>query len=239
MFTNSRIIVALDGLDSTRAVDLIAGLRSHVWGFKFNDLLYSDRLPQLVDQAGSSGLFFDFKLHDIPNTVANTMRRVCERFKPQLVTVHASGGPTMLRAAVETAREVRGGDTKVLAVTVLTSLDKATCREIYGTTPQERVQMLAESAAGAGCDGIVCSPNELPVLNDLPLLRIVPGIRPEWYQAEVATGARQDDQARIATPAAAIQAGASALVIGRPIVKANDPVSAARLTARELADAAG
>ncbi|MGE3853167.1 MAG: orotidine-5'-phosphate decarboxylase [Planctomycetota bacterium] len=229
------LIIALDGLDVSRAEALIRLLTPHVWGFKFNDALHDRELDTLYAAAGDEArLFIDCKLHDIPNTVANTIRRICARRIPQLITVHASGGPAMMSAAVRAADEASNGRTAVLAVTVLTSLDDETCRAVYGALPPGQVSTLAQIAALSGCHGMVCSPHELNIARRVGLRAVVPGIRPAWYQDHDGNGHRGDDQSRVATARSAMADGATSLVIGRPIVHAPDPLHAVQRTLDEI-----
>jgi orotidine-5'-phosphate decarboxylase len=163
-------------------------------------------------------LFLDLKFHDIPNTVAGAVRGILP-LAPEFTTVHASGGLAMMKAAVEAAN----GRTKILAVTMLTSLSEADLPSLgLAGAVSDQVKRLADLAQQAGVDGLVCSPHEVADLRaqlgaDFAL--VVPGIRP--------IGAAGDDQARIMTPIEALQAGASRLVIGRPITAAADPKAAA------------
>ncbi len=231
-FESNPLIVALDGIDVQAATELIQALRGRVWGFKLNDLLHDRNLQRLLDDAGDDvRFFFDCKLHDIPNTVANTVQRICDRRAPDLLTVHASGGPKMLETAVAAAQEVTGDVTGVLSVTVLTSLDAGVCQRVFNADPATRVESLARSAKEAGCFGMVCSPLELPVARRLGIRAVVPGVRPEWWVRAHPGG---DDQARVATAGDAIAGGATALVIGRPIVRANDPAQAVADTLAEI-----
>lgn len=226
----SPIIVALDNLDSARAHELITALNPLVWGFKLNDMFYDYASRDLLLRQGVR-FFLDSKLHDIPNTVGNSVRRICENYRPELITVHASGGRAMLEAAVASAPAVR---TRILAVTVLTSISVEQCRATYGREPAAQVPLFAREAAEAGCWGVVCSTLELPLLGDVGVRKVVPGIRPLWWQAEHADRGI-DDHARAAGPKAALDAGADLLVIGRPIAEAPDPVEAVKRTIAEVA----
>jgi orotidine-5'-phosphate decarboxylase len=159
-------------------------------------------------------VFLDLKAHDIPRTVAATCREARAR-GARMLTVHACGGPTMVGAAKEAA-----GDLQVIAVTVLTHLSAGEAQQISGRLPTEWALELAAMALDAGADGVVCAAHELGALRSLGGVRVVPGVRP--------TGAVADDQTRVATPREALAAGADWLVIGRPIVAAEDPAAAAR-----------
>ena len=234
MKTESRVIVALDGLEVEQALGLAKRLSGLVWGFKANDLLDGDVAPKiLIERLSEHGkVFVDIKAHDIPNTVAN---RVAKHAKhgAHLVTVHASGGKKMLEAAVKAFNDHKREDALgILAVTVLTSLDRSECLEIYGGRPSEEVNLLAKHAASAGAWGIVCSPQELEIVRAYTNLKFVtPGIR----LAE--TGVQ--DQVRVDTPANAIRDGAELIVVGRPIVQAADPVQAATIFNQLVAGALG
>ena len=170
------------------------------------------------------GLFLDLKLHDIPNTVAGAARSVA-RLKPRFLTVHASGGAAMVRAAVEAAPEVT-----IAAVTVLTSLDLAALGSVgLAGPPLDAVRRLAALAVGAGAGALVCSPQEVAAVRaevGPGVVLITPGVRP--------AGADIQDQARVATPQSALDDGADLLVIGRPITAAADPGAAAATIAAGL-----
>jgi orotidine-5'-phosphate decarboxylase len=176
-------------------------------------------------------VFLDLKLYDIPNTVAGAVRSVCES-GAEMLTLHASGGPAMLRAAAEAAAECEHPP-QLLAVTVLTSMDAEQLAVIgIGRSPGEQVMRLAEIAAEAGITGLVASSQEAASLRHAfpGATLVIPGIRP--------AGAELADQKRVATPAAALAAGASYLVVGRPITQASDPVAAARAILDEMHQAA-
>jgi orotidine-5'-phosphate decarboxylase len=183
--------------------------------------------PQAVRAAAALGrpVFLDLKLHDIPNTVEGAARSAAAT-GASLLTVHASGGPRMVEAAVRGA----GGKARILAVTVLTSLGDEELGAIGLSGPVERaVVRLARLAVGAGAAGLVCSPLEVAAVRAEvgpgPLL-VVPGVRPP--------GSAAGDQARVATPAEAVRAGADVLVLGRPLRQAADPAAAARAIAAGL-----
>ena len=251
------IIVALDGLKSDQAAGLIDKIGDRVWGYKFNDLLHDPNIlfiRRMVKDAGAK-IMIDAKLHDIPNTVENTVRRMCERkeLAPDFITVHASGGAEMVRAAKKPIAEMfELGDHRpqILAVTVLTSLDDEDVKTIYRKSrATKQVELFVELVCGEDmADGVVCSAKELgylccmvPFSPEDPCLlhaldrhlnfKVVPGIRPEWYTAE---NPPKDDQKRVATPASAARDGATHLVIGRPIVRADDPLDAVLRTLLEL-----
>lgn len=213
------IIVAMDGMTLKDAQMMADKLSRWVWGFKFNDLFF-ERGMEIGADFEQKAFMIDAKFHDIPNTVRNVTKKLAG-WGAEIVTVHASGGKVMIEAAVE---NLPG---KVAAVTVLTSLDEKACRHIYNVGPTIKVHTLAQDAMKAGASYIVCSPLELETLGGIDLPKIVPGIRPLWYQ-------EKDDQARKMTPTEAMEAGARFLVMGRPILRADDPVEAAQRTLEEI-----
>jgi orotidine-5'-phosphate decarboxylase len=204
--------------------------------FKVGSQLFTAEGPRAVTKLADLGfdIFLDLKFHDIPNTVAHAVAAAVRLPRVRLMTLHASGGLAMMRAA----REAAGAGAKknrpaLLAVTVLTSFDDPSLREIgMEGSLGSRVVALARLARTAGMDGVVCSALEAPaVRRELgPEFKIlVPGVRP----ASAAT----DDQSRVATPGDAVHAGADYLVVGRPITAAADPRAAARAIAAEIAGA--
>ncbi|GAA3975557.1 orotidine-5'-phosphate decarboxylase [Thermobifida alba] len=214
------IAVAIDAPDIETAARWAAAVAPHVSTLKVGLELYLRYGPEVVETVrGARGveLFLDLKLHDIPATVAGAARAVA-RLGPAFLTVHASGGADMIRAAVEAAP-----DTRIAAVTVLTSLDEAALDTVGVRGPaSDAVRRLAVLAVGAGARALVCSPHEVAALRSEvgpEVTLITPGVRP--------AGADQGDQARVATPEAALAAGADLLVIGRPITRAPDPGAAA------------
>lgn len=217
-----RLIVALDFPDAAPALDLAGRLAEHVRWFKVGLELYLAEGNTILHELRQRGfsVFLDLKLHDIPNTVARAVRSVAET-GAELLTVHATGGPAMLAAAAEAAQAVPHGP-KLLAVTVLTSMDRAQLSAIgVAGPPADQVLRLAEMASAAGITGFVASAEEVAALRrKFPSATLViPGIRP--------AGADSGDQKRTATPAAALAAGADYLVVGRPITQAADPATAA------------
>ena len=236
MKPTDRIFVALDTTDIDRAVRLAESLRGYVGGMKIGKAFFSALGPEGVGKIAEKGmpLFLDLKFHDIPNTVADAMK-VASGMRPFMLNVHASGGPRMMRAAARAARLAAesGGFEKplVVGVTVLTSLgeDDLKLVGINGPVIDQAVK-LAVLAKASNLDGVVCSAREVMTLrgacgSDFKL--VVPGIRPDWATVE-------DDQKRVVTPAEAVALGADYLVIGRPIIDADDPVAAARRIAGEL-----
>jgi orotidine-5'-phosphate decarboxylase len=222
-----RICAALDFASWSNAEPFARSVAPHVGLLKVGLELFAAEGPPVVRAAAALGrpVFLDLKLHDIPNTVEGAARSAAAS-GAALLTVHASGGAEMVRAAVRGA----GGKVRILAVTVLTSLDGAALEAIgLAGPPEAAVVRLARLAVDAGAGGIVCSPHEVAAVRaavgPAPLL-VVPGVRP--------AGAAHGDQARVATPADAVRAGADVIVVGRPLRDANDPVAAAIAIAAEL-----
>lgn len=232
----SPVYVALDTTDVAQAAALATSLKGLVAGVKLGLEFFTYCGPRGVEAIADLGLplFLDLKLHDIPNTVAGAMRGIA-KLAPRLATIHASGGSAMMKAAADAAREgaakANRPATKVLAVTVLTSLDQQAMTEVgFGGSVLDQVKRLAELAQKAGVDGLVCSPHEVETVRNLvgpDMTLVVPGIRPAWAEA--------GDQKRFMTPKDALRAGADLLVIGRPITGATSPADAARRIAEELA----
>lgn len=227
-----RLIAALDVADTQQAVALARTLVGQVGLVKLGLEFFVAQGPSGVRAVADAGLpvFLDLKLHDIPNTVAGAVRSVLP-LAPAMLTLHAGGGRAMLAAAREAADRAGTGRPMLLAVTVLTSLGVGALAETgVASGPVQQVLRLARLAAEAGMDGVVCSPGEVaPIRAALgdQLALVVPGIRP--------AGSDPGDQARIATPADAVAAGADWLVIGRPITQATDAAGAARAIAGSLA----
>ncbi len=227
MTSPAPIAVALDAPDLETAARWAGLVTPHVSTVKVGLELYLRYGPGVVASIrGASGvrIFLDLKLHDIPATVAGAARAVA-RLRPDLLTVHAAGGWEVVRAAVDGAP-----DTAVAAVTVLTSLTQADLDRIgLAGSMSDVVRRLAVLAVDAGARGLVCSPQEVAAVRaevGPGILLITPGIRP--------AGSSADDQARTATPEAALRAGADLLVIGRPITAAPDPGAAAAAIAAPL-----
>ncbi|GAA1019540.1 orotidine-5'-phosphate decarboxylase [Acrocarpospora pleiomorpha] len=218
--TPAPIAVALDAPDLETAARWASLVTPHVSTVKVGLELYLRYGPDvLATVRGASGvrIFLDLKLHDIPNTVAGAARAVA-RLKPAILTVHATGGPAMIQAAVEAAPQ-----TQIAAVTLLTSLSEADLARTGIQGPAgDAVRRLAALAVGAGAQALVCSPREVAAVRaevGPGVTLITPGVRP--------AGADTQDQARVATPEAAIADGADLLVIGRPITGSPDPGAAA------------
>jgi orotidine-5'-phosphate decarboxylase len=227
MDASQRICAALDFPSWEKAEPFARAIAPAVGMLKVGLELFAAEGPPVVRAAAALGrpVFLDLKLHDIPNTVEGAARSAAGS-GAALLTVHASGGAEMVRAAVRGA----AGRVRILAVTVLTSLD-ADALEAIGLAgpPEGAVVRLARLAVAAGAGGLVCSPHEVravrAAVGPAPLL-VVPGVRPP--------GAAKGDQARVATPAEAVAAGADVVVLGRPLRDAADPVSAARAIAASL-----
>jgi orotidine-5'-phosphate decarboxylase len=225
---NEKLIVALDVDTAEKALKLVRELHTVAGMFKVGSQLFTSSGPQIVRDiiALDAKVFLDLKFHDIPHQVAGAARSAAE-LGVSLFTIHASGGSEMMRRAVESVEVVaqRGGvRSKVLAISVLTSIDATILSQIGVTsTPEESVLRLVRLAESSRVDGVVASPNEIKSIRSAvpgsDFLVVTPGIRPASNESE--------DQKRVATPAAAIAAGASYLVVGRPITGAPDPLAAA------------
>jgi orotidine-5'-phosphate decarboxylase len=228
MNTRDRLIVALDVPQRDAARGLVDRLAGHVGLFKVGSQAFTAAGPELVREIVGRGekVFLDLKFHDIPNTVAGAVASAT-RLGVSLVDVHGLGGRAMMEAAVG-ALPAMG--TRLLAVTILTSHDEETLGEIgVNGSMAESVRRLAQLAKEAGVDGVVASPHEVALVREAcgsDFLIVTPGIRP--------AGAALGDQARAATPAAALAAGADYLVVGRPITEAADPAAAADAIVREM-----
>ncbi len=229
---HERILVALDYDNAEDAVRLTRALAGKVGGVKVGLELVNasgfDIFSRLTD-AGATRIFYDAKFHDIPNTVAGAVRAAAKR-GVWMVNVHAGGGSAMLNAATDAAHS---GDhvPLLIGVTVLTSIDEATLNadlRVPGTVAAQ-VTHLATLCQNAGLDGVVASPLELAAIRAAcgpDFLTVIPGVRP--------AGSATHDQARVATPGAAVASGATYLVVGRAITGAVDPVGAAEAIAREI-----
>ncbi|HEX3662930.1 MAG TPA: orotidine-5'-phosphate decarboxylase [Acidobacteriaceae bacterium] len=227
---DARLIVALDFPLAESALALADRIEGQVRWLKVGLELYCAEGPGLVRELRRRGfsVFLDLKLHDIPNTVAGAVRSAAAT-GAELLTLHAAGGPAMLRAAADAAASL-SNPPQLLAVTVLTSMDQAQLTAIgVGAAPADQVRRLAAVAADAGITGLVASAEEVATLRGLypQATLVIPGIRP--------AGAAIGDQKRVATPAAALADGASYLVIGRPITQAADPVAATQAILAEMA----
>ena len=234
MPARDKLIVALDVSSAEAGARVADQLRGRVGMFKVGLENFSAEGPVLPRYLVAQGdkVFLDLKLHDIPNTVRAAARQAAQ-LGVSMFNLHASGGRKMMEAAVEGAREGLAGRPLVLGVTVLTSLSGGDLAELgIADSPEDAVVRLALLAKQAGLDGVVASPREITALRKAlgpEFVIVTPGIRP------AAAGA--DDQVRIATPSSAIQAGASYIVVGRPITEAADPVAAANAIVAEMESA--
>ena len=231
------IVFPLDLPTYDQAMFYVDLLQKHVGLFKVGLELFIGQGPSVLNSIRDSGgdkIFLDLKLHDIPATVKRAFL-AASAYRPQFITVHCDEGGKFLKRVAEN----NPGDTKILAVTVLTSLNHSKLKEIgyadrYIENPSALVLLKARMAREAGCHGIVCSGHEVATVkrelgNDL--IVVTPGIRPEWGFVD------QDDQERIVTPKIAVKRGADYIVVGRPIRDAKDPVEAAKRVAEEIGSA--
>ncbi|MEW5878619.1 MAG: orotidine-5'-phosphate decarboxylase [Acidobacteriota bacterium] len=229
-----KLVVALDTADRREAQELVRALSGSVGVFKVGLEAFTALGPDFVSWLVERGekVFLDLKLHDIPNTVERAAF-ACARLGVSMFNVHAAGGRPMMEAARAGAEAGTPPGQKpplVLAVTVLTSLDEETLRELnLPGSPGERVRHWTRLAQAAGLSGVVCSAQELPLLRGVfppPFVLLTPGIRP--------AGAAAGDQRRVATPAQAVAQGADFIVVGRPITQAPDPRAAAEAILQEI-----
>ena len=224
MDPRQRLIVALDVSTAAAARKIVAAVGDSALAYKVGMQLYTAEGPSIVRELVDSGrrVFLDLKYHDIPNTAGAAVREAAQ-LGVSMLTVHASGGGKMLRAAVDAAQAAEH-DVIVLAVTVLTSLDDVDLGMIgLRGGVLDQVRRLAALALSNGCKGVVASAHEAAALREefgRDFAIVTPGVRPP--------GSGHDDQARVVTPAEAISAGASHIVVGRPITEASDPAAEAR-----------
>jgi orotidine-5'-phosphate decarboxylase len=233
-----QLLVALDVESGERAVRLAGALRGVAGGVKVGSRLFTLEGPSLVRRLVDAGhrVFLDLKFHDIPNQVAQSVDAAVQT-GAWMINVHASGGVPMMRAAAQAVREAaaRAGGPKplLIAVTVLTSMDQDTLGEVGVTRPVlDQVLALAQLTQQAGLDGVVASAQETPAIRRAcgsSFAIVTPGIR------GASAGEAKNDQARTMGPAEAVRAGASYIVVGRPIIAAADPRAAAEAIASELA----
>lgn len=246
MEPKDRIIVALDVDSVGKARNLVVQLAPYVGGFKvglelINSMIASIIIPESLDEALDNAteirmlftpewrkkIFWDQKIHDIPNTLAGASRPL-SKMGVKIFNFHASAGREAIIKVVENK-----GDSLVFGVTVLTTITPEECKSIFGDYPGEKVLQFARMLVDAGADGIICSPQELRLLgeNDIKLLKGTPGVRPLWYPAK--------DQKRVMTPQEAVKAKADFVIIGRPITdpppEIGSPVDAAKKVAEEIA----
>jgi len=224
-----KIIVALDVPSKKEALALVDQLRGQISFFKVGLQLYTASGPEVVREIvrQNANVFLDLKLHDIPNTVASAVAAARE-LGARMLTVHLSGGRVMLEAAAA----AKTPDLLLLGVSVLTSSDETTLREIgVGSSVEQQVERLSALGINAGVDGIVASPHEIKLLRARfgdKVLIVTPGIRPTWAESE--------DQKRITTPREALQHGANYLVIGRPITAHKNPREAVQMILQEISE---
>lgn len=226
-----RLIVALDVSTAAAAQKMVAAVGDSASIYKVGMQLYTAEGPKIVRDLVSSGrkVFLDLKFHDIPNTVASAVREAAA-LGVHMLTVHGSGGNKMLSAAAEVAKGTVGSAPLVLAVTVLTSMDQNDLNSVGVTgSVADQVVRLARTAIQSGCGGVVASVQEAALLRREvggEFAIVTPGIRP--------AGSAIGDQARVATPAEAMAAGATHIVVGRPIMAAQDPRRAAQEVIAEM-----
>ena len=233
MLNRDRLIVALDVSSATQARQIVQSIGESANTYKVGKQLFTAEGPQIVRDLVASGrkVFLDLKFHDIPSTVAAAVREAAQ-LDVSMLTVHASGGSKMLKAAVNAAAQSSAKPT-VLAVTVLTSLSDADLSEIgFRGNVITQVIMLGSLARNAGCGGLVASAKEAAELrrelgSDFAI--VTPGVRP--------SGTAAGDQARVLTPREAIAAGSTYLVVGRPILQAPEPAKSAESIVREIEEA--
>jgi len=229
-----RIIFALDVDGEKNAMPLVGIIAMLVGIIKTGlELITSGEAPEVIRAIQSKGgqVFYDGKFDDIPNTVGKATK-IAAGMGVKMINVHASAGKQSIIAAVKNK-----GRSLILGVTILTSIDETECRSIFGDTPGVKVVQFAHMLLEVGADGIICSPQELVLLGKYKefdrMLKITPGVRPAWAAA--------NDQKRVMTPGEAIKAGATHLVIGRPISSPPEgigtPADAAYLIAKEIAEA--
>ncbi len=223
MTGNPAIFCAIDTADLDHAVQLAKSIGSITGGIKLGLEFFNSFGPEGIKKvaaASDASLFIDLKFHDIPNTVAAAVKTISNALKPAYLNVHATGGSEMMRAAKQACNPA----TKLLAVTVLTSLDSEALEDVgQGFSVMDQVQRLALLTKESRLDGVVCSAHEIDALRrecGKDFILMVPGIRP--------AGADAGDQKRVMTPQEALKAGATHLVIGRPITGVTDPAAAAK-----------
>jgi orotidine-5'-phosphate decarboxylase len=242
----SSLIVALDFDSLSSAVRFATKIADLVGMFKIGSQLFTAAGPAAVKEVAAlgPGVFLDLKFHDIPNTVAGAVLSAAAISGVQLMNIHALGGAAMMAAAAQaiSAVSAMGEDRpRLLAVTILTSMDQKSMREAgIGGLPKERVLKLAKLAKKAGVDGVVASVEEARAIRKAcgpDFLIVTPGVRPAEPGAGKKSRGPGDDQARTATPREAIEAGADFLVVGRPILAAADPRAAAQAIVEEIAAA--
>ena len=231
MNQEARVIVALDFDDADKAMALVDQLDPGACKLKVGKEMFTLFGPEFVKSLIAKGfdIFLDLKFHDIPNTVAKACKAAAE-MGVWMVNVHASGGMEMMKAAKNAIAGSSHPQTKLIAVTVLTSMDQAQLNDVVpAVSPAEQVKKLAQLTADSGLDGVVCSAKEAVMLREThndEFLLVTPGIRP--------AGADVGDQKRVMTPVDAIDAGVSYLVMARPITQAENPLAALQAVNQSL-----
>ncbi len=235
MSNKERLIVALDVDTKEKALALVDKLKKDVKTFKVGSELFTSCGPEIVQEVHNRGcaVFLDLKFHDIPNTVARSAASAV-KLGVFMFNVHTSGGADMMKkvaaAVSEEAKKLKAAKPKVIAVTVLTSMDENNLKKVgVGDNMEAQVLRLAKLAKESGLDGVVASAVEIkPIRAALgkDFIIVTPGVRPSW--------AAVNDQKRIATPKEAIDSGADFIVVGRPIIEADDPAEAARKVLKEI-----
>lgn len=222
MSCQSPVVVALDFPTMTQSIEMAKRLDPSQCRVKVGKELFTTAGPAILDELHRLGfeIFLDLKFHDIPNTVANAVS-VAAKAGVWMVNVHATGGRRMMEASANALQQLSDQNTLLIAVTVLTSMDRSDLVEIgIDATPEQHVKRLAALAKSSGMDGVVCSAQESNMLSSelgKNFVLVTPGIRP--------VGSDQGDQKRIMTPAQAMAAGSHYLVMGRPITQATDPIA--------------
>lgn len=235
MNAGERLIVALDVDTKEKAVNLVKKLKGAVKIFKIGSELFTSCGPSVVAEAQKAGaeVFLDLKFYDIPNTAARSAASAA-RLGVFMFNVHASGGMEMMKKAAEASRDaakkLKIAPPKIIAVTVLTSMDENNLKKTgIDDNMENQVLRLAGLAKDSGLDGVVASPSEVRSIrknSGKDFLIVTPGVRPAW--------AAMNDQKRTATPKEAVDNGADFIVIGRPIIEAPDPVAAAKKVLEEI-----
>ena len=235
MTPKERLIVALDVDTKEKALSLVERLKAEVEIFKIGSELFTSCGPEVVSVVKSRGcgIFLDLKFHDIPNTVAKSAA-VAARLGVSMLNVHALGGYDMMKRCAESvaieAKALKIAKPKIVAVTVLTSMDENSLKKIgLNDNMEKQVLKLAKLAKDASLDGVVASPSEVKLIRrelGNEFIIVVPGVRPSW--------AVTNDQKRIATPKEAVLNGANYIVVGRPIIEAPDPLAAAKRVLEEI-----
>ena len=233
------LIVALDVPSKAEVARVLERLGDAVDFYKIGLELFSAEGPEVVKLVKGAGkrVFLDLKLHDIPRTVERAVKSGAQ-LGVDLMTIHSTGGKAMIRAAAEAAATFGAAAPRILAVTALTSLDQSDLADLgIARAMADQVEAMGRLAITNGADGIVCSPKEVanmsrvltPLAEGRRVVFVTPGVRP--------AGAAVGDQKRVATPASAVRDGATHLVVGRPILEAEDPVAAARAIRAEMESA--